>query len=515
MNTYIRLLLVFTLVACQLALKAAAADVKMETIDLGELATGRPSKINVWFPQGNCAKSSENTLCLADSAITDKAIIFSHGAMGSAVEYSWIGETLAASGYVVVGVNHFGESWVYGQDTINPRSTTFIWQRAQDISAVLDRLSKKDIFQKKVNWENIIAVGHSAGGQTAAMLAGATFDLKQLISYCDSEESKGDRSCNYGIDKASAPEAFLQKFSASQQDARIKMIVLLDPALGSGVKAESLHKIKLPSLIIGAKNNDFLPWPNHGLRYANNIPTAKSKLLTGQEGHFVFLTPCDNKIKVMDVPLCEDREGVDRKAIQQELSQYMLEFISQHTAAISAQTSMAAPAKQYSKSNALFEILLYTPRWVFGLLIVLIAFGIMQARTRAVRLQVALILPLAMLLLSLSGVLGYVGWHLSALSCWLLGSSVVAVLSVKLIGKDIARFDSVNQKLIIQGSWLPLFIIMGIFITRYVLGVATAMQFDIVHQRFFPIWVGLALGAWSGFFLGRGFIFWQVKKITS
>jgi predicted dienelactone hydrolase len=512
MSAYIRWLIVMAFAACPFALNASATEVKMETIDVGELATGRPSKINVWFPHGSCANLEAGQLCLAESAVTDKAIIFSHGAMGAAGEYSWIGESLAAAGYVVVGVNHFGESWVYGQEAINPRSTGFIWQRPQDISALLDYLATKNIFQKKINWSNIIAIGHSAGGQTAAMLAGATFDLKQLIAYCDSNESKGDRSCNYGSNKTSVPEAFLQKFSASQQDLRIKMIVMLDPALGSAVQPESLHAVKLPSFVVGTKNNDFLPWNNHGLRYANNIPNATTKLLTGDEGHFVFLTACNNKIKVMDVPLCEDRAGVDRKAIQQELSQDILKFINQSNAAFFTQSSVTVPTKNYSKSNVLFEIISYTPKWVFGLLGMLVVFGVMQTRTRQVRIQVALILPILMLLLSLTGVLRYIGWQLPALVCWIVGITVVTALSIKLIGKNIAHFDSKNQKLTIEGSWLPLIVILGIFITRYALGVATAMDFRIIHEDYFPLVVSLILGAWSGFFIARGFIFWFATK---
>jgi predicted dienelactone hydrolase len=487
-------------------------NIKMEMLDLGELPTGRLSKINIWYPQGTCENLTGKKLCLAESSITDKAIIFSHGAMGSAIEYSWIGEALASAGYIVIGVNHFGESWVYGQETINVRNTGLIWQRPQDISALLDHLSAQNIFQKNINWSNIIVVGHSAGGQTAAMLAGATFDLKKIIVYCDSEESKGDHSCNYGNNKENIPEAFLKKFSEVQQDARIKMIILLDPALGTAVQPESLRAIKLPTFIVGAKNNDFLPWNNHGQRYASEISNASTKLLTGQEGHFVFLSPCDNNIKVMDIPLCEDRAGVDRKAIQEELSKNILEFISDNKQVFTVQPPTIIPVKQYPKSHGILQIILYTPHWVFGLLLVLIVFGLLQTRTRQVRIQMALIMPAVMLLLSFTGVLRYVGPQIPALFCWLLGIAATTVVSIKLIGKNSAQFDVTTRKLIIQGSWIPLCVILAIFITRYALGVATAMDLNIVHAPHFPISVSLILGALSGFFLARGIIFWQMTR---
>jgi alpha-beta hydrolase superfamily lysophospholipase len=49
-------------------------------------------------------------LCLADAAVTGKVLLFSHGAMGSADNYSWLGDGLAAAGFIVVGGNHYGES---------------------------------------------------------------------------------------------------------------------------------------------------------------------------------------------------------------------------------------------------------------------------------------------------------------------------------------------------------------------------------------------------------------------
>jgi len=503
------------LIFCQslIAMEDHNVQVKMETIDIDKLATHRPIKINIWFPQGVCENHKDKQLCLAESAITNKVIVFSHGAMGSAIEYSWIGESLAEKGYVVVGINHYGESWVYGQDKINPIASGFIWQRAQDISALLDYLTERNIFQKNINWSNVIMIGHSAGGQTAAMLAGATFELARITDYCKSEKSTDDRSCNYAKNSENVPESYRALFRAPQQDTRVKMIVMLDPALGSGVTTESLKKIKLPAFIIGANNNDFLPWNNHGLRYATGIPNSQVKLLNGQEGHFVFLNPCKNNIKVMDVPLCKDRAGVNRNAIHLQLAQDILEFIQSNNSAFTEQsTPVVVPRKQYQQSINVLDILTHTPHWVFGLLAMLMVLGLMQTRTRQVRIQVALILPFIVLILSLTSVIRYVGWQIPALLCWLIGISAVSFFSIKMFDENLVRLDKNSRKLIIQGSWIPLFVILGIFLTRYALGVATAMQFDIIRNASFSLIVSLVLGGWSGVFLARGFMFWRAKK---
>jgi len=305
-------------------------SVETEKIEIGMLSTGRLSTLNVWFPKASkdtCTAPDKKLLCLSDTAITNQVVVLSHGAMGSARGQSWLGEKLAAAGYVVVGVNHFGESSVYGAETQNPMATALIWQRPQDISALLDKLATQPIFQKKINWSNVVMIGHSSGGQTAAMLAGVTYDLTRLISYCQSADAKGDLGCNYGGNAASAPDSFRREFAASQRDQRIKMIVMLDPALGPTATDASLRQINVSTLVIGAKNNDFLPWTQHGQRYASLIPNAKTHVLTGQEGHFVFITPCRHQTKVMGVSLCEDREGVDRKATQAVMAEAIIKFV--------------------------------------------------------------------------------------------------------------------------------------------------------------------------------------------
>ena len=305
-----------------------ASTVQMEVVEMGMLATKRPSTLNVWFLKGTCAALNEKQLCLADTVATNKVVVLSHGAMGSARGLSWLGEKLAAAGFVVLGINHFEESSIYGKESQDPRATSVIWQRPQDISALLDKLVTKGIFQKPVDYANVIAIGHSSGGQTAAMLAGATFDLQQLADYCaSSEQSKGDVSCGYGGNAASAPSSFKKQFSAPQSDARVKVIVLLDPALGSAAQVASLRKINIPALVVGAENNDFLPWKQHGLRYAHEIPNAKMNALKGREGHFVFISACSHQTKVMGVSLCEDRVGVDRKAVQGAVFESVIAFM--------------------------------------------------------------------------------------------------------------------------------------------------------------------------------------------
>lgn len=158
-----------------------------------------------------------------------------------------------------------------------------------------------------------------------------------------------------------------------------------------------------------------------------------------------------------------------------------------------------------------FQILLHTPSWVFALLAGLIVFGTMQARTRRVAVWVAFLLPAAMPVLSLSGVLQYVGVWWPALAVWLLGLGAVSALGLTTMNQRSARYDAESGKLIVAGSWVPLLVILGIFCVRYAMGVARGMDLEIAREPVVQLAVSLLLGAFSGYFLARGFLFWRIN----
>lgn len=488
--------------------RADGLQADKQVLDLGTLDTGRPAKVTLWYPRGDCHDAATR-FCLADSAVTRKVVVMSHGSMGSASDLSWLGERLASEGFVVVGVNHFGESSIYGADTRDARSSGFTWQRAQEVSAMLTRLGQGQLFQASIDWNTAIAVGFSAGGQTTALLAGARYDLRQLAVHCASDAGKTDLSCNYGGDAGRAPDAFVAAFDASYQDTRVKKIVLMDPALGSAVRLETLRALKIPSLHVGAVHSDILPWASHGARYAAGLSHARTLRLEGQEGHFVFVTPCRLDVKVLGVPLCEDRPGVDRAAVQERVANAVVEFVRtddepQTVARIATRSVHSIPG------NTLLQILHFTPRWVFGLLVALVIVGSMQARTRRVPVGLALTLPAAMLLLSLTSVLRDSSLTRLAPVAWLLGLGIATALGLRVMRADAATYDAGSRRLVIAGSRAPLFVILGIFLVRYAIGVVNGMNLELARIPAVVLGAGLLLGAFSGFFVARGLRFWRV-----
>ncbi len=313
--------------------KEPQSTVKVIELKTTDPLTYRPIKLRIWYPAGFDTDCEKSQICLAPNVQQHHTILLMHGAMGSVKSHNWLGYAMASQGIVVVGIDHFGESWSYGIETMNPSTVMSLGLRPADVSATLNQLSANQLQSSnkvfsniKVNWNNVTAIGHSSGGMAALLLAGAQADKSLALDYCQSKESKGDRSCLYtkGLKKLAAPTHIKQQ---SFKDTRIKRLIALDPAGGHLLTSKSLKNIDSPLLIVGSVNNDFLPFNQHAKRYATLVSHSTLVTLNNGEGHFVYLDACTHTHKAMGVSLCEDREGVSRKSVHEKLYPEIFRFI--------------------------------------------------------------------------------------------------------------------------------------------------------------------------------------------
>ncbi|WP_233267373.1 hypothetical protein [Paraglaciecola sp. L3A3] len=292
-------------------------------LDFFDADRERPVKVRFWYQSsGNC----DEKLCIATDSSNQKmpVAVLSHGAFGSPREMNWLGYSLASQGWLVAGVAHYQESWVYGTETIEHSSVSKPWLRAQDVSFVLDTLLLNNLSDALVDDENIIAIGHSSGGYTALSLVGADLNFIGMQNYCAKFIAK-DIGCRYGSAKNNKPTTNIDVTKVT--DPRIRAVIALDPALGPAVTKSALNKINVPVLIAGSVNNDFLIFEHHAKYYSENIPKAELIEVGSGAGHFVYLDKCEHQHKAMGVSLCADREGVDRQEVQQELVRKILNFV--------------------------------------------------------------------------------------------------------------------------------------------------------------------------------------------
>ncbi|WP_248752182.1 DUF6622 family protein [Pseudomonas sp. MWU15-20650] len=162
----------------------------------------------------------------------------------------------------------------------------------------------------------------------------------------------------------------------------------------------------------------------------------------------------------------------------------------------------------------MLDIITHTPHWVFALLIVLCLFGALQTRTRRVRPAITLLLPVGMLILSMAGVLQYTSHWRAGLAYWMLGLAISATTLSRLMSPHFVSLDTHDNRLTVQGSWLPLLVILGIFVTRYALGVAHAMHVPALGVWAVQMAVSGTLGVWSGYFAWRGWVCGQAMRST-
>lgn len=156
-------------------------------------------------------------------------------------------------------------------------------------------------------------------------------------------------------------------------------------------------------------------------------------------------------------------------------------------------------------------IVQHTPIWVWGLLLLLIALGVSQARARQIGLARATLLPVAMLGLSLWGVLSAFG-SASAIAAWLLATAFVTALSLRVEFVAGASWLAAERRFQMPGSWWPLALILGIFVTKYGVAVSLALQPQLHAVAAFAIGACLLYGVFSGLFAGRALTLWRLRR---
>lgn len=159
------------------------------------------------------------------------------------------------------------------------------------------------------------------------------------------------------------------------------------------------------------------------------------------------------------------------------------------------------------------QIISHTPTWVFVLLAVLLALGLSQLLTRTASLKRITILPIAMLGLAISGVVSAFGHGsdgASALGIWAVCAMAAGALLFFRPLPEGTRYAPDQRQFTLPGSAVPLALIMGIFCTKYAVGVALGMHPELAQSSNFALGVSALYGVFSGVFAARAAKLWQL-----
>jgi len=164
---------------------------------------------------------------------------------------------------------------------------------------------------------------------------------------------------------------------------------------------------------------------------------------------------------------------------------------------------------------AALDIVRHTPPWVWLLLTGLIALGLSQWRERRATLARVTVLPVAMVLLSLLGLVtafAHGGTLLPALAAWLAGFALAGLLLRRLGAPSGARFDLNSARFHLPGSPWPLLLILAIFLLKYAVGIELAMQPQAASPANFVLGVAGVYGILSGVFATRAAALWRLAR---
>ncbi len=306
----------------------------------------RPIKWAVWYPtaqvptEADAAKDTRRLFLLGD-VIEDAplargdakwpVVVLSHGTGGTAEGMGWLAYVLATSGYIVIAPNHHGNT---GHEAYRPEGFLCWWERATDMSRLLDHMSEDDRFGPFMDANRASAVGFSLGGYAVLSLLGARTSVERFQLWARDKGAIGRGTEEFPDVAERLPEllesssVFRRSFdqqSGDFSDARICKAVAIAPA--PPVRAfskESLLGIAKPVTIITGGADIVAPAGDCGGWLAEVNPSFQHISAGDAVGHYAFLG-LPSRLGMRVAPkLFVDNEGVDRARVHQQTAKSIL-----------------------------------------------------------------------------------------------------------------------------------------------------------------------------------------------
>jgi len=260
-------------------------------------------------------------------------ILLSHGTGGSSAMMAWLGTALASHGYIAAAVNHPGNNSL---EAYTAEGFSIWWERARDLSAVLDAMLADSMFGPRIDPRRIGAAGFSLGGFTVIEIAGGIGELSRYQDFCkassadgmcaDPPEFPGLSAQVSALAKTDpAMQAALREGANSHRDPRIRAIFAMAPALGPAFAPDSLAKISIPVHIVAGSADSIVPLETSAKFFAAHIPGAQLTIIQ-DVGHYTFLGTCLPLGNQNQPKLCLDRAGVLRDDIHAQTADLAYHF---------------------------------------------------------------------------------------------------------------------------------------------------------------------------------------------
>ena len=239
-------------------------------------------------------------------------IVISHGMLEDMFSHYDTAEFLADAGFAVVTFNHTQDSGSAAQDQVDDISSLLV--RPTDVSRVITFLLRSSQALADIDSRRIGFFGHSRGGYTGLILAGAIPDFHALLFPCPEQF----HMCRQIRDN-DIPD------HGSGIDLRIKAFAIADP-LNFFPDKSSLQNVTAPIQLWSSEHGGMGVRPEDVASLKKNLPRAPEFHRPLNSVHFSFLFPCSaEEAKLMSFQ-CTDAPGFDRAQFHKEFNAQVLQF---------------------------------------------------------------------------------------------------------------------------------------------------------------------------------------------
>jgi len=318
-------------------LKTHKYNIGQTTLLLNDRLRKRPLKTEIWYPTEDTTKLNITTEypfklppTSKDAKIISKQfplILLSHGTGGNRISLMWLACELAANGYIVVAVDHWGNTL----DNKIPENFVKVWDRPLDVSYVLDKVLDNPKFKSNIDKAKIGMAGFSLGGYTTIALAGGNLNYNLLSDFSKTKE--GQKEFNIpelgDVSKFISTEIIIKgnTYYNKLKDGRISAFIAMAPAIGQGFNHEKqFENVNNTVLIIGAENDERTPTETNAKHYHELIKNTQYIELKGEVGHYIFMNEAKNGLKRAAPLIFKDDGTVNRNNIHKKISKIVIDY---------------------------------------------------------------------------------------------------------------------------------------------------------------------------------------------